>query len=93
MSEQPINGGRPFSPETLADRWECSARQIRKMLTAGDLNGFRLGGKLWRIPAAEVERVECPGDGDSSDTGAHSAPISEKASSLSVARSVRQTAP
>jgi excisionase family DNA binding protein len=49
---------RPFSPETLADRWGCSAEKVRLMYRAGELAGFRLG-KLIRIPAAEVERYEC----------------------------------
>ncbi len=49
---------KPFSPETLADRWGCSAEKVRLMYRAGELPGFRLG-KLIRIPAAEVERYEC----------------------------------
>src|SRR5580765_289667 len=48
----------PYSPETLADRWGCSAEKVRLMYRNGELAGFRLG-KLIRIPAAEVERVEC----------------------------------
>lgn len=49
---------RPYSPETLADRWGCSAQKVRNMIAAGELAGFRLG-KLIRIPASEVERYEC----------------------------------
>lgn len=49
---------RPFSPETLAERWGCSAEKVRRMYHDGELAGFRLG-KLIRIPAAEVERLEC----------------------------------
>lgn len=49
---------RPFSPETLAERWGCSSEKIRLMFHTGELAGFRLG-KLIRIPAAEVERYEC----------------------------------
>lgn len=49
---------RPFSPETLAARWCCSAEKIRTMYRDGELSGFRLG-KLIRIPASEVERYEC----------------------------------
>lgn len=60
---------RPYSPETLADRWGCSAEKVRLMYRNGELPGFRLG-KLIRIPAAEVERYECqntpsPGTGES----------------------------
>lgn len=49
---------RPYSPETLASRWGCSAEKIRQMCRHGELAAFRLG-KLIRIPANEVERVEC----------------------------------
>jgi len=50
--------GHPYSPQTLADRWGCSAEKIRRMYRAGEIGGFELG-KLIRIPAAEVERFEC----------------------------------
>ena len=62
---------RPYSPETLGNRWGCSAEKVRQMCRSGDLASFRLG-KLIRIPASEVERIECQ-TGDSSsieDSGA-----------------------
>ena len=34
---------RPYSPETLADRWGCSAEKVRTMYRNGELDGFRLG--------------------------------------------------
>jgi excisionase family DNA binding protein len=49
---------RPYSPETLAERWGCSSEKILGMYHAGELAGFRLG-KLIRISADEVERYEC----------------------------------
>ena len=49
---------KPYSPETLAERWGCSSEKIRLMYHAGEISGFRLG-KLIRIPANEVERYEC----------------------------------
>ena len=49
---------KPYSPETLADRWACSSEKVRQMCRRGELSFFRLG-KLIRIPASEVERVEC----------------------------------
>lgn len=55
------SGGRlakPFTPEALAERWRCSPEHIRKLCRRGELEYFRLGPKLIRIPAAEVERVE-----------------------------------
>ena len=49
-----------LTPESLAERWQVSPALIRKMLAKGDLPGFRLGGKLWRIRQADVEAIECP---------------------------------
>lgn len=49
---------RPYSVATLAERWECSRRHIMDMINAGDLRHFRLGAKLLRIPAGEVQRWE-----------------------------------
>jgi excisionase family DNA binding protein len=49
---------KPFTPESLGERWGCSAEKIRQMFHSGQLPGFRLG-KLIRIPAVEVERYEC----------------------------------
>jgi excisionase family DNA binding protein len=69
-------GSKPFSPETLAERWDCSAEKVRQMVHRGELPGFRLG-KLIRIPAIEVERYECAQtqplkDMNSSDTAGSS---------------------
>lgn len=47
-----------FSVPSLAARWDCSEGLIRKMIDRGELQSFRLG-VLIRVPAAEVERVEC----------------------------------
>lgn len=66
---------RPFSPETLADRWGCSAEKVRLMYRNGELPGFRLG-KLIRIPAAEVERFECQNT-PSQDIGENSPSLGE----------------
>jgi excisionase family DNA binding protein len=49
---------RPFSPDALAERWGCSGELIRSMLRRGELAYFKIG-KLYRIPANEVERIEC----------------------------------
>jgi excisionase family DNA binding protein len=57
---------RPFSAESLSERWGCSSETVRQMCRRGDLGYFRLG-KLIRIPASEVERIECQ-TGDSSST-------------------------
>ncbi|TXN40662.1 helix-turn-helix domain-containing protein [Methylobacterium sp. WL119] len=52
-----------YTPETLADRWQCSGNHIRNMIKRGDLAGFQYGGKLLRISAAVVAAYE------NSDTG------------------------
>src|SRR3990167_3095832 len=53
---------RLYSPETLAEHWDCSVSHIKKMLRSGALRGFKIG-TMWRIAAAEVERFECQGEG------------------------------
>lgn len=49
----------PFTPSSLAERWQCSERHIRNMIDSGKLPAFRLAGKLWRIRAEDVEEFEC----------------------------------
>lgn len=49
----------PFSTRKLAERWDCNAQTIRNLVEAGDLEYFKIGQKLIRIPAAAVERFEC----------------------------------
>jgi excisionase family DNA binding protein len=51
-------GHPPFSPETLAERWQCSPEKVRRMVKSGGVAAFRLD-RLIRIPASEVERIEC----------------------------------
>lgn len=48
----------PYTVETLATRWNCSPGAIRNRIKSGELRTFRIGA-LIRIPANEVERVEC----------------------------------
>ena len=85
-------GERPYSPESLADRWGCSAEKVRRMYHDGEIAGFRLG-KLIRIPAAEVDRLECQSLTDSSDTEADSASLMQsQAEAAFGSRLVRMTA-
>lgn len=76
---------KPFSPETLGQRWGCSSEHVRQMCRRGDLSYFRLG-KLIRIPANEVERVECLIGGSSSTAGNTASPMELPASELRLAR-------
>lgn len=79
---------KPYSPATLADRWGCSAETVRQMCRRGDLRWFPVGGKLIRIPASEVERVECQNTA-SSGTGASGAlPTDIPAVELRLARMI-----
>lgn len=71
---------RPYSPNRLAERWECSIDHIYSLLGSGRLQGFKLGGKLWRVSAGEVERYECQTTGSGSSRG-DGAPSGTKAES------------
>jgi hypothetical protein len=55
------------------------------MCRRGDLSYFRLG-KLIRIPANEVERIECLTGGSSSTEGNTASPMDIPASELRLAR-------
>jgi excisionase family DNA binding protein len=44
----------------LAERWSCSANHVRKLISAGDLEAFRIGDRLFRIAAETVEQFETP---------------------------------
>jgi excisionase family DNA binding protein len=80
---------KPYSPETLADRWGCSSEKVRLMYRSGELVGFRLG-KLIRIPAAEVERYECQTTASPCTEESSPSPI-ERESAAFASRLVRQT--
>src|SRR5262245_19610049 len=49
---------RIYTPEALAAEWQCSARHIRNLINKGELRGFRLGGKLLRIPVEAAREYE-----------------------------------
>jgi len=52
---------RPFNVAMLADHWSVSRSTIYNMINSGRLNITRYGGRLVRISAAEVRRVESDG--------------------------------
>ncbi|MDY0871117.1 excisionase family DNA-binding protein [Dongia rigui] len=52
-----MNGGRPFTLDGLAERWECSGSHVRKLCAAGKLRHFRIGS-LYRIPVDAVLEFE-----------------------------------
>ena len=49
---------RPYTPEMLADRWDCSPETVRAMIRSGTLPAFRVG-RMMRITAKAVEDYEC----------------------------------
>lgn len=52
-----LNDGRPFTPETLAERWEVDAGTVRRMCRTGRIRSFRVG-VAYRINPAAVEVFE-----------------------------------
>lgn len=60
----------PYTARTLARRWQCTPMTIYNLKARGMLCGFKLGGKLWRIGAEEVARIEqTTALGDSKEDG------------------------
>ena len=68
---------KPYSPKTLAERWSCSSEHIRRMYHDGELSSIRLG-KLIRIPATEVERIECGGSSSTEESIASPIPTRQE---------------
>ena len=58
MSEEYSGYHRVYTPDTLAERWNCSAALIRKLVQRGELAGVKYGGKLIRITDAVVAAYE-----------------------------------
>lgn len=58
MSEEHPGYHNLYTPETLAERWKCSANLIRNLIRRGELDGSKYGNKLIRITAAAVVAYE-----------------------------------
>ena len=43
----------PFTPQSLAERWDCHPRTVRNLIRKGELRPFRIGA-LVRISMDEV---------------------------------------
>ncbi|WP_374139432.1 helix-turn-helix domain-containing protein [Sphingomonas sp.] len=65
-------GAKVFDVASLASHWGCSSDTIYSLIHAGDLQAFKLGGKLLRIRESEVERYECRQNTASNDTAINS---------------------
>ena len=85
-----MNTPKPFSPQTLAERWGCSSETVRTMCHSGAIGWFPVG-KLIRIPAAEVERYECQTTGSSSTGDVSASPTPTRSEDAFASRLVRQT--
>ena len=48
-----------YTVPALAAKWGVSTTFIYGLLQSGELPGFKLGGKLWRIRSDDVEAYEC----------------------------------
>lgn len=53
---------------TLAEKWGCGTDTVRSLIKSGDLPAFKVGGKLLRVRAEEVEQYECRQITPSNDT-------------------------
>jgi excisionase family DNA binding protein len=62
-----------YTLKTLAQRWDCSERNVRNILNRGELRFFRLGGTLIRVPGEAVEEYErCHTQSDATGEGSAS---------------------
>lgn len=52
---------RPFTVASLAERWECSTHAVYALIRDKRLPAFRVGGKLLRIRAEDVQTWESAG--------------------------------
>jgi excisionase family DNA binding protein len=80
---------KPYSVQTLCERWNCTPGVIRRMIRRGELKVFHIGS-LTRIAAEEVERWETTG---SQGTGESSPSSGTKEAADSAARLARLTRP
>lgn len=63
--------GKPWTPDSLADRWGVSGETVRQMCADGRLAAFWVG-RMWRIPAAAVENYERRNTESGASTGGSS---------------------
>lgn len=62
--------GRAYTPEMLAERWLCTAQNVRNLINSGALPAFRIGKRRFRVPASAVEEFErCPTTRSADSTG------------------------
>lgn len=64
-----------FTVQQLAERWACHRSHIYRMIERGEITPFYVG-TLARIPASEVERIECPKPRSASNDSGKDGPLS-----------------
>jgi excisionase family DNA binding protein len=82
-----------FSVSTLAQHWDCGTDTIYSLIKSGDLPAFKLGGKLLRIRADDVERYECrtiTASNDSADNSPSSFTRAEDATDIRLERLIER---
>lgn len=49
-----------ISPDDAAARWSVSRDTIRRLISSGQITGYRLNGRIIRVDAAEVDAAFRP---------------------------------
>lgn len=47
-----------MTPEQVAEHWGCSAQHVRNLIKRGELRTWRLGARMFRVPADAVAEFE-----------------------------------
>jgi Helix-turn-helix domain len=56
--DKPTGSMSPYTPETLAQRWNCSEQLVRNLCNSKKLKSFKVGDKLIRIAVEDVVAFE-----------------------------------
>ncbi|WP_226549544.1 helix-turn-helix domain-containing protein [Celeribacter naphthalenivorans] len=65
---------RPYTHNSLAERWDCSAQTVRNLISEGRLRAFRVG-RMFRLKPEAVEEYECHTASQSENCEADSASL------------------
>jgi excisionase family DNA binding protein len=80
---------KPMTVSVLADRWGVSTTHVYNLLQSGELEGFKLGRKLWRIQPEAVARYE-QREAEPEALTAIDQPEPDKPDSRAIGRSIRR---
>ncbi len=62
-----------LTAEETAERLQVSSSTVKRWLRNGELAGFKLGGKLWRVEEEELQKFIATSKNKTSDDAAHKA--------------------